>query len=216
MSCEDVPLDWRQLYAVACYLYLRPGELRALLWTDVDFDAGVIHVTKAYDEDSQATKPPKTRNGVRDVPIPAALVPLLKVMRDRAADDGAPVVPLMGGAVREPSLGLDAPTLRSRERDALAPDGTDRDHDEGQLPIVARHGHHVACTGRRRRREDAAARRARHDLHDARLRENGRRPLGQDWRAVPAATGRAPERSAQRPFADTSRARKNTGASTPV
>ena len=39
-SCERVPREWRELYAVACYLYLRPGELRALLWTDVDFDAG--------------------------------------------------------------------------------------------------------------------------------------------------------------------------------
>ncbi|MGA7119696.1 MAG: site-specific integrase [Polyangiaceae bacterium] len=95
VSCEEVPVAWRQLYVVACYLYLRPGELRALRWSDVDFDAGVIHVTKAYDEDSQTTKPPKTRNGVRDVPIPAALVPLLKVMRNRAADDGAPVMPLM-------------------------------------------------------------------------------------------------------------------------
>jgi integrase len=80
---------------VACYLYLRPGELRALLWTDVDFDAGVVHVTKAYDEDSQTVKAPKTRNGVRDVPIPAALVPLLKAMHDRSTDDGAAVLPLM-------------------------------------------------------------------------------------------------------------------------
>jgi integrase len=80
---------------VACYLYLRPGELRALLWTDVDFEAAVVHVTKAYDEDSKTVKPPKTRNGVRDVPIPGALVPLLKVMHDRAADEGAAVLPLM-------------------------------------------------------------------------------------------------------------------------
>jgi integrase len=95
-ACADVPRDWRELYAVACYLYLRPGELRALVWTDVDFDAAVVHVTKAYDEDSKTVKPPKTRNGVRDVPIPAALVPLLKAMHDRAADDTAAVFPMMG------------------------------------------------------------------------------------------------------------------------
>jgi integrase len=97
MSCEDVPRDWRELYAVACYLYLRPGELRALLWTDVDFAAGVVHVTKAYDEDSKTVKAPKTRNGVRDVPIPATLVSLLKAMHERAPDDGAAVLPLMSG-----------------------------------------------------------------------------------------------------------------------
>jgi integrase len=95
-GCADVPREWRELYAVACYLYLRPGELRALVWTDVDFDAVVVHVTKAYDEDSKTVKSPKTRNGVRDVPIPAPLVPLLKAMHDRAADDTAAVLPLMG------------------------------------------------------------------------------------------------------------------------
>ena len=70
VRCAAVPREWRELYAVACYLYLRPGELRALLWTDVDFQAGVVHVTKAYDEDSKSVKTPKTRNGVRDVPSP--------------------------------------------------------------------------------------------------------------------------------------------------
>ena len=97
VACTEVPLDWRELYAVACYLYLRPGELRALLWTDVDFKAGVVHVTKAYDEDSKTVKAPKTRNGVRDVPIPATLVPLLKAMHERAKNDGDAVLPLMAG-----------------------------------------------------------------------------------------------------------------------
>ena len=84
-SCEAVPLEWRELYACACYLFLRPGELRALKWSDIDFHAGVVHVTKAYDEDSQSVGPPKTRNGVRDVPIPEALVPLLRLMKERKA-----------------------------------------------------------------------------------------------------------------------------------
>ena len=53
---------------------------------DVDFEAGVVHITKAYDEDSKSVKAPKTRNGARDVPIAAALVPLLKAMHERAGD----------------------------------------------------------------------------------------------------------------------------------
>jgi Phage integrase family len=93
---STVPREWRELYAVACYLYLRPGELRALLWTDVDFQAGIVHVTKSYDEDSKSVKTPKTRNGVRDVPIPAALVPLLKVMHERRGGV-AEVLPIMQG-----------------------------------------------------------------------------------------------------------------------
>jgi integrase len=98
VSCEDVPLAWRELYAVACYLYLRPGELRALAWTDVDFAAGVVHITKAYDEDSRTVKAPKTRNGVRDVPIPSELVPLLKAIHARTPlTDGATlVIPFLG------------------------------------------------------------------------------------------------------------------------
>ena len=95
VSCVAVPREWRELYAVACYLYLRPGELRVLRWTDVDFEAGVVHVTKAYDEDSKTVKAPKTRNGVRDVPMPATLVPLLEAMRVRAGDDSKAAVPLM-------------------------------------------------------------------------------------------------------------------------
>jgi hypothetical protein len=42
-------------------LYLRPGELKALTWGDVDVKAGVVHVTKAYDERTACVKPPKTR-----------------------------------------------------------------------------------------------------------------------------------------------------------
>jgi integrase len=91
LSCGKVPIEDRELYAIACYLYLRPGELRALLWTDVDLGAGVVHVTKSYDEASETVGPPKTRNGIRDVPIHPNLVPLLKRMR---RPDG-PVVPVM-------------------------------------------------------------------------------------------------------------------------
>lgn len=93
VACAEIPRDWRELYAVACYLYLRPGELRSLLWSDVDLAAGVVHITKAYDEDAQEVKPPKTRNGVRDVPIPPTLVPLER-MKKRAKVSGA-VLPLM-------------------------------------------------------------------------------------------------------------------------
>jgi len=94
LACVDVPQDVRELYAVATYLYLRPGELRALLVSDVDFAAGVVHVTKAYDEETKQTKAPKTRNGVRDVPIPATLVPLLQRLAN-GRQPGDPLLPVM-------------------------------------------------------------------------------------------------------------------------
>jgi len=88
LACPDVDLGVRAMYAVGCYLYLRPGELRALLVSDVDLDAGVVHVTKSYDEAAEQTKPTKTDNGVRDVPIPEALFPLLRrLVADRKPGD---------------------------------------------------------------------------------------------------------------------------------
>ena len=46
----------------------------------MDLEGGVVHVTKAWDEEAGEVKPPKTAMGVRDVPIPETLVPLLERM----------------------------------------------------------------------------------------------------------------------------------------
>lgn len=81
LGCDQTPLAWREAYAVGAYLFLRPGELRALTWADVDLQARIVHVSKAWDERTSTVKSPKTGCGVRDVPIPGALVPLLERMR---------------------------------------------------------------------------------------------------------------------------------------
>lgn len=44
VSCAEVPLRWRRLYALASYLYLRPGELAALEWADVHLAAGYVAI----------------------------------------------------------------------------------------------------------------------------------------------------------------------------
>src|SRR5262249_26814916 len=64
MACVAVPVEWRQVYAIGAYLYLRPGELRALTWGDVDLEAGLVRITKAFDEEAQRDKAPKTASGV--------------------------------------------------------------------------------------------------------------------------------------------------------
>ena len=81
LACPEICLAWREAHALAAYLYLRPGELRVLTFGDIDMDASRVHVTKAWDYNAEVTKEPKTRNGVRHVPIEPALVPLLERMR---------------------------------------------------------------------------------------------------------------------------------------
>ncbi len=71
---------------------VRIGELCALRFSDVDFDKGVIHITKTVERiarltgmesDSKMTtavieSTPKTKNSLRDVPIPSKLKKMLK------------------------------------------------------------------------------------------------------------------------------------------
>ena len=95
LFASAVPLQWREVYALACMMYLRPGELRVLTWADVDAANGHVKVTKAWDYADGKIKPPKTSNGVRQVPIEPALAPLLERMRKgKEVDRARRAVPL--------------------------------------------------------------------------------------------------------------------------
>jgi integrase len=80
-TCEAVPVAWRQLYALALYSGLRPNELRALTWSDVDLAGGQISVSKAWDDHTKTVKAPKTAAGQRTIPIEPALAPILDALR---------------------------------------------------------------------------------------------------------------------------------------
>jgi integrase len=92
-ACEAVPLERRELHAIAAYTFTRPGELRVLRWEDVDLVHGTIAITKAWDYANEKVKPTKTKE-TRDLPIEAELLPLLTRMRT-AADGVGLVVPLL-------------------------------------------------------------------------------------------------------------------------
>ena len=92
MRCEVIPIEWRQLYALALYSGLRPNELRALTWNDVDTTARQISVSKAWDEETKSAKPPKTSAGHRTVPIEPTLLPLLEAMKGVGTDAVAPLL----------------------------------------------------------------------------------------------------------------------------
>jgi integrase len=91
-SSAEVPVEWRQLYAVALYTGLRPGELRALTWADVDSEARTLAVSKSHARES-GIKAPKTLRGRRIVPLHEHVLPLARGAARRAGRArGAPAV----------------------------------------------------------------------------------------------------------------------------
>lgn len=68
---------------VALTVALRPGELLALCWDDLDLDAGTIHVHRAWKGTGEYRHlgEPKTRGSVRTVTLPPAVVERLKAHR---------------------------------------------------------------------------------------------------------------------------------------
>jgi integrase len=86
---EALAENERALWACAFYGTLRRGELRALRWSDVDFEAGVIHVVRGWD-DKDGEQTTKSDAGERDVPLAGVLRKLLvahKLASGRGGDD---------------------------------------------------------------------------------------------------------------------------------
>ena len=76
------PLE-RAAWGCAFYAGLRLGEIRALRWRDVDFDRGTIRVSHSLDQLARLEsnlQPPKSRAGLRTVPIVERLYALLRAL----------------------------------------------------------------------------------------------------------------------------------------
>lgn len=82
-STREIPEQIRVLFILAIYAGLRKGELLALEWSDIDFEADTISVTKAVSvvAGQQITKAPKTKNSRRVVSIPHFLTQRLRELR---------------------------------------------------------------------------------------------------------------------------------------
>lgn len=80
---REIPEQLRVLFNVAIYAGLRKGELLALEWSDIDFTADTISVTKAVTvvDGQQGTKAPKTKTSRRVVSIPHFLTQRLKALK---------------------------------------------------------------------------------------------------------------------------------------
>ncbi len=68
---------------IMLYAGLRRGEAMALEWTDIDFKNRMIKVTKSCSvlKNKNIIKKPKTKSGIRDIPIPNILMEALKQRR---------------------------------------------------------------------------------------------------------------------------------------
>jgi integrase len=77
----------RGLWATAALAGLRRGELRALLWSDVDLEIGRISVERSWDQAEGAVEP-KSRAGRRVVPVPTKLATLLSTHRTLTRTQG--------------------------------------------------------------------------------------------------------------------------------
>jgi integrase len=96
---EALPADQRALWATALYAGLRRGELQALRWQNVDLERGVINVEHSWDRCAGLIEP-KSRSGVRRVPIPAALRTQLLAHRLRRGPPAAGFVFLAADQTR--------------------------------------------------------------------------------------------------------------------
>jgi integrase len=84
------PAD-RAIWATALYAGLRRGELQALRWDDVDFEAGVLRVERSWDEQAGPVAP-KSRAGRRRVPLAGPLRAQLAAHRLRESAAGQALV----------------------------------------------------------------------------------------------------------------------------
>jgi integrase len=105
---EALPAGDRALWATAMYAGLRRGELRALPWSSVDLDGGVIRVEWGWD-DHEGRIAVKSDAGRRRVPIVAGLRRLLIAHKLATGRDGDALV--FG---RTATMPFDPSTVRRR------------------------------------------------------------------------------------------------------
>lgn len=106
MACELVPLAARRLYALAVYLFVRAGELKALDWSDVDIERGIVSIRVAWDRETDEVKQTKTGNkSIRRFAIEPNLLPLLRAMHAARAGRDDAAAEVVGGGPAQASRG---------------------------------------------------------------------------------------------------------------
>jgi integrase len=122
----------RPLWATALCLGVRRAELRELRWSDIDFTAKVIHVTRSVDAKGEVLDP-KTEAGVRDVPMLDRVYRALVAHKLATGRDGDDLV--FGRTATDPFV---PSTVRSRAVKAWK--------TAGLKPVTLHEGRHTAAS----------------------------------------------------------------------
>jgi integrase len=77
---DKVPERWRPFIVTAIFTGLRASELRGLRWSDIDLDAGLLHVRQRADA-WRHIGPPKSAAGAREVPLVPMAINALRLWR---------------------------------------------------------------------------------------------------------------------------------------
>lgn len=75
-------------YAFPFLAGTRPSEQLGLLWSDVDFENGIVYIRRVQERDGSLTDMTKTEAGTREIPIGATLREMLLAWRLRCPRNG--------------------------------------------------------------------------------------------------------------------------------
>ena len=149
---KTIPEQIRVLFNMAVYTGLRKGELIALQWSDIDFQADIVRVSKAVTlvNGKQVCKAPKTRTSNRTVSIPHSLTLRLQTLRLSQLEARLNMGTYWQGEdwvfIQENGKQMNYSTPYQALQDAISRHNAGKDI-ENQLPMIPFHGlRHTSAT----------------------------------------------------------------------
>tara|TARA_R100000935_G_scaffold58844_1_gene98491 strand:+ start:1447 stop:2214 length:768 start_codon:yes stop_codon:yes gene_type:complete len=82
---ENAPASHKAMFVTAIFTGMRISELRGLTWSNIDLDAKIIRVNQRADEYCQIGAP-KSRAGVRSIPMAPTVFKILAAWKDQAPE----------------------------------------------------------------------------------------------------------------------------------
>ena len=148
---KEIPEQIRILFNLAIYTGLRKGEILALEFSDVDFEADTISITKAATiiNGKQVCKQPKTKMSVRRITIPHDLTLRISALKQSREQFAADVSDFWQGKdwifVQDNGQMMNYSTPYQALQDVLRRYNADKS-SEDQLPTIPFLGHALTST----------------------------------------------------------------------